>query len=339
MFKIYDTNYSYIGRLDSYKDAYTEEELARGVRRLVFRAPCKPEMYELLQEEFYIETQDYNYIIKEVNYTGNSFFEVRAAADIEEIAGSVFRVFDCFDRSLSLAYEYCLQRTSWVVNYHATNRAGITYQLANTNALEMIYYIANDYQQELWFDTKEKVLHVYDKMGSTLGAYYSNELKLEKLEKQSSTYDFATVLIPIGKDGLTISNINNGHDYLENFQYCDKYIEKIWINEDYDVAEKLRAAAEIYLDEVSQPKASYKLKVSDLGPTVQLGDEIMLVDKIKRIKQKQRVVKLTRFLNQPEEDSLEISNIQEDFARNFVVQQKKIEKQIAYIREVLAQLN
>jgi len=47
-------------------------------------------------------------------------------------------------------------------------------------------------------------------MGKDFGAYYSNELKLKNLKKQSSTYDYATVLIPIGKDGLTIMDINNG---------------------------------------------------------------------------------------------------------------------------------
>jgi phage minor structural protein len=95
------------------------------------------------------------------------------------------------------------------------------------------------------------VLKVYDKMGINLGAYYSNELKLKNLNKQSSTYDYATVLFPIGKDGLTIANINNGKSYIENFTYTDKYIEKIWINEDYDVAERLKAAAEIYLDSIA----------------------------------------------------------------------------------------
>jgi hypothetical protein len=43
----------------------------------------------------------------------------------------------------------------------------------------MLRQIAYDYAQELWFDTKNKVLHIYDKMGQDLGAYYSNELRLK----------------------------------------------------------------------------------------------------------------------------------------------------------------
>jgi hypothetical protein len=51
------------------------------------------------------------------------------------------------------------------------------------------------------------------------------------------------------------------------------------------------------------------LKLSDLGSSVALGDEILLVDKLKRIKQKQRVVKIIKFADAPENDSLELSNL------------------------------
>jgi hypothetical protein len=34
------------------------------------------------------------------------------------------------------------------------------------------------------------------------------------------------------------------------------------------------------------PRASYQVKLTDLGETVKIGDTIILVDKIKQIKQK-----------------------------------------------------
>jgi len=37
---------------------------------------------------------------------------------------------------------------------------------------------------------------------------------------------------------------------------------------------------------------------------VGLGDKVILVDKIKRIKQEQRVVKITRYLREPEKSSV-----------------------------------
>lgn len=338
MYKVYNSDYEFVGYADACHEAFTTETLSTGLKTLCFKVPCIEKYYSMFQEEYYIETEDYDYVIKEVNYDGNKFFEVRAAANIEDIKGSVFMVFDFFEKALPQSYSYCLQNTPWTVVYNSSNNSIVTYQLSNTNALDMIYQIAEDYKQELWFDTKEQILYVYDKMGEDLGAYYSNELKLENLRKQSSTYEYATVLFPIGKDGLTISSINNGIPFIENFSFTDKYIEKVWVNEDYDVAELLKAAAELYLAEIAQPKASYKLKLSDLGARVALGDGVMLVDKIKRIKQQQRVVKIVRYPAAPENDSIELSNLQEDFARDFVKHQKLIQKKINYLTSVVNSL-
>ena len=199
----------------------------------------------------------------------------------------------------------------------------------------MILQIAEDYQQEFWFDTKNKVLKIYDKMGSQFGAYYSNQLKMRQLVKQSSTYDYATVLYPIGKNGLTINVVNNNKSYLENYSYTNKKIEKLFIDEECEVAEILKAKAEAYLDEISVPRASYQVKLTDLGDNIAIGDTIILVDKIKKIKQKQRVVKIVRYWKSPERSQVEISNLQTNFARDFVKSQKKLESEIRYIRQLL----
>lgn len=121
-------------------------------------------------------------------------------------------------------------------------------------------------------------------MGSNLGVYYSNELRLQLLKKYSNTYDYATVLYPFGKDGLTIANVNNGRNYLENYDYTSKYIQKVWVDETIEVPEILKKKATEYLNEIAQPKASYQLLVSEIGDNVNIGDEITLVDKIKRVR-------------------------------------------------------
>jgi phage minor structural protein len=150
----------------------------------------------------------------------------------------------------------------------------------------MIELLAADFEQDLWFDTKNKVLRVYDRMGSEFGAFYSNELRLKRLIKQSSTYDYFTVLHPFGKDGLTIGLINNNRNFLEDFTYSNKYIEKYYVDEEIEAVEVLKAKAEKLLADNCMPKASYKLQLSELGEGVQLGDTIHLVDKLKKIKQK-----------------------------------------------------
>ena len=340
MLKVYNSNYEFLGLLDtSLKDVYTTETLSTGLKTLCFKAPVKDEYIDFLQEENYIETADYSYIIKEVNYQDNTFMTVYCNANIENITGSIFLVFDCFDKNIAQGYEYCLQHSAgWTINYHSMDQSIITYQTTTVSAYEMITQIAYDYNQELWFDTKNKVLHIYDKMGVNRGVWVSNELRLKKLIKQSSTYDYATVLYPFGKDGLTVASVNNGRQYIENFTYSSKYISKIWKNDEITIPEKLLEAAENYLNEIAVPRASYKVSLNELGTDISIGDDITIIDKLKKIKQVQRVVKICRYPFAPEKDTVEISNLQEDFAKTWVKNQKKLQHDIEYIKGVIAAL-
>ena len=339
MIKVYDSNYNFLKLLPSCRNIYTTEILSTGLKTLCFQIPCSDEFLEIIQEENYIETIDYSFIIKELILQDNNFIEVHCAANIEQLTGRVFPVFDCLEMSLSQIYSYCLQKSDWTLDYKSEDFSIATYQQSNTTGYEMILQVAEDYGQEFWFDTKNKVLRIYDKMGSNFGAYYSNELKLKQLVKQSSSYDYATVVYPIGKDGLGIADINNNKNYLEDYTYTNKTIETYFIDEEIEVAEQLKKKAEEYLAQVCMPRASYKLSLSSLGPTVKLGDEIMLVDKLKRIKQKQRVVKIIRFLREPERDSVEISNLQVDFARHFIKGQKEMKEEIVYLKNLYKKLS
>lgn len=338
MIKIYDSNHNFLKLLPSCKDIYTTELLSTGLKTLCFQVPCQDEFFEIIQEENYVETADYSYIIKELILEDNDFMEVRCSANIEDLTGRIFPVFDCLEMSLAQIYQYCLSKSEWVLDYQSIDRSIATYQLPHTTGYEMIKQIAEDYGQEIWFDTKHKVLRVYDEMGSEFGAYFSNELNLKQLIKQSSTYDYATVIFPLGKNGLTIANVNNGKEYLEDYSYSNKTIEKYFIDEDIEVAEILKMKAEEYLANSCVPRASYKLQLASLGDDVALGDIIYLVDKIKRIKQKQRVVKIVRYLREPERSSVEISNLQIDFARTFVEGQKEIKKEITYLKKLYTDL-
>ena len=66
MIKFYDINKNYIGLIDSYKDAYTTETLSTGFKTLCFKIPCVDEMLVFANEENYVETIDYSYVIKEI---------------------------------------------------------------------------------------------------------------------------------------------------------------------------------------------------------------------------------------------------------------------------------
>lgn len=338
MIKVYDYRRRFLFLLDSLKDCRIIEDLELGYKTLVFQVPCTKLNLQSFVEENYVETNDYNYVIKEVNVESNDFFTVYCNPDIEEISGQIFQIFDLFELSLEDGYKYCLSNTvDWDVEYNSIKQTQITYQTKDKTGLEMIRKIAEDNQQEIWFDTKNKVLRIYDRMGKNLGSYFSNELSLKELKKQSSTYNYYTVVYPYGKDGLDISSVNGGKKYLSDYTYTNKQIEKVIVDKNLTYPEDVLRWGQGMLEEYSQPKSSYQLKLSSIEG-VELGDSIMLVDKLKRIKQNQRVIKIVRYPFEPEKSTLDISNIQVDFSRQWKKQQKQWKDDIEYIKEVIENL-
>ena len=337
MIKVYDYRRRFLFLLDSLRDCRIEENLELGYKNLIFQVPCSPTNLQSFVEENYVETSDYKYVIKEVNVQSNDFFTVYCNPDIEDITGQIFEIFDLYQLSLENGYKYCLSKTDWDVEYNSVQNTQITYQTNNKTGMEMIRKIAEDNNQEIWFDTKNKVLRVYDTMGKQLGEYFSNELYLKELKKQSSTYEYYTVLYPYGKDGLDISSVNGGRKYLTNYTYTNKQIEKVLVDKSLTYPEDVLRFGQGMLEEHSQPKSSYQLKLSSIEG-VGLGDTIMLVDKLKRIKQRQRVVKIVRYPFEPEKSTVDISNIQIDFSKQWKQEKKKWKEDIEYIENVIENL-
>lgn len=334
MIKIYDTNHKFLALLDVVNDCYTEETLHTGLRTLSFSAPLTDENIRNLQEENYIETSDYSYVIKEVNIEDNDYISIYCKGNIEALEGNVIFHFDCFETNPENGYKYCVNNTGWTVNYKGKIKTIFTIQEDYKTSYEGIKEIAEKWDQEFWFDTKNKILYVYDfnGMGSQLGAYYSNELDLKLLTKQSNSHDYATVLYPYGKDGLTIKTVNNDKEYIENYTYSSKYIQQVWVDESIEYPDILFDKAKRHLDEIAQPKASYQVSLTKVSNDLQLGDRILLVDKIKRIKQKQRVVKIIRYPFEPERSSIEISNLSPDIIFDILDDRKKVEKELKYLK-------
>lgn len=339
MIKVYDSRGQFLFLLDSLKDWQVMESLEKGYKTMQFDVPCTKLNLESFVEENYIETIDYRYVIKEVRVERNDFFTVYCNPDIEDLIGLNFEVFDLFELNLEGGYNYCLsQAPSWSVEYNSEDNTQITYQDSNKNGFEMIRKIAYKNNQEVWFDTKQKVVKVFDKMGSNRGQFYSNELSLKELKKQSNTYEYYTVLYPYGKNGLDISSVNQGRKYLSDYTYTNKQIEKVLVDESLTYAEDVLRWGQGMLEEHSQPKSSYQLKLMDIGD-VGIGDTILLVDKLKRIKQKQRVVKIVRYPFEPEKSTLDISNIQVDFSQQWKQEKKQWKNDIEYIKNVIENLN
>lgn len=339
MLRIYDTDHNFLKLIDRCKNPYVTSTLETGLKELVFGLPLTDEYLSLAAEENYVETDDYSYVVKEINMSKNDYIYFYCDANIEDLQFNLISVFDAFDISVQQAMAKAIKDTGWKLEYNSNTATTVEYKLAQTTPYELLKQIKEDYDLEIFYDTKEKIVKVYDYMGKDKGNYFSNELKLKLLNRQGQSYDFATVLYPIGKDGITIGTINNGLNLLENYSYCDKYIPRYWVQDDIEHPEQLKMAAEAYLSYVSSPIVSYSVELSALPAGTALGDSITIVDKIKRTKQRQRVVKIINYPFSPEKDKAEISNQIVNFADTFIKYNSDYNKQIEYIKKNLTTLS
>lgn len=339
MLRIYDTEHNFLKLIDRCKNPYVTSTLETGLKELVFGLPLTDEYLSFAAEENYVETDDYSYVVKEINMSKNDYIYFYCDANIEDLQFNLISVFDAFDISVQQAIEKAIKDTGWKLEYNSNTATAVEYKLAQTTPYELLKQIKEDYDLEIFYDTKEKVVKVYDYMGGDKGSYFSNELKLKLLNRQGQSYDFATVLYPIGKDGITIGTINNGLNLLENYSYCNKYIPRYWVQDDIEYPEQLKMAAEAYLSYVSSPIVSYSVELSALPAGTALGDNIIIVDKIKRNKQRQRVVKIINYPFAPEKDKVELSNQIVNFADTFVKYNSDYNKQIEYIKKNLTTLS
>lgn len=196
----------------------------------------------------------------------------------------------------------------------------------NCSAWDVAQQAITTYRCEMVFDSLNKGISVYEKYGEDRGAYFIERLNLKRLQVQSNSYDFATRLIPIGKDGLML-NID-GKNYVENHQYSKKVKTMTWKDERYTDAESLKEDAEAKLDELSKPYRSYTAEIINLVEAVQdeekkeqykevfsiaLGDTVLLISKSTGIRESHRIVKFYEYPLTKEKNKVELANTRLSF--------------------------
>ena len=244
-----------------------------------------------------------------------------SVADIEELAGDI--LLSGLKQNLELVYAPCEKgeyrivagERRWEALKYLVSKGYKDFELAITT-----------YRCEMVFDSLNKGISVYEKYGEDRGAYFIERLNLKRLQVQSNSYDFATRLIPIGKDGLML-NID-GKNYVENHQYSKKVKTMTWKDERYTDAESLKEDAEAKLDELSKPYRSYTAEIINLVEAVQdeekkeqykevfsiaLGDTVLLISKSTGIRESHRIVKFYEYPLTKEKNKVELANTRLSF--------------------------
>lgn len=263
-----------------------------------------------IEDEGYIRTKTDEFVIKSV-VRNTDTTSVTALLNTEELEGKEWEVFESVEQTVQDCLALALAGTGWTVGTcEITKKRTIRQTCVST--WDIIQDVRKTYLCELQFDSINKQIHIYEHLGTDRGVYFMDTLNFTAASITSDTGEFYTRILPIGKDGLKLPE-----EYIENHQYSDKVKTLIWKDERYTVEDSLREDASAKLDELSKPARSYGGSVIDLAAmsggiysvlSYGLGDTITLVLKDYKVRDQQRIVKLTEYPDEPERNTCELAN-------------------------------
>ena len=323
LLELYDRNHKKLANLTGIKSPHIQRTLEYGDETLDFSYPTSGPWLAQLLAECYIRTDRQEYVVKAVEKSSTSAWrKVSCALNIEELEGAPFEGFETVEQTVQAAAEFALEGTGWTVETDAdiTKKRTIRKE-DDTTAWEVVKQIVDTYRVELEIDAVNKRLLFHTRRGQDRGAYFIERLNLRSLGVKTSSYGFYTRLIPIGKDGLHLWR--DGQNYIENHQYSDKVITSIWRDERYTVTAALLEDAQARLDEASTPARAYTAELVDLAAqsdkynalAYDLGDAVLLMSEKTDEREKQRIVKLDEYPDDPLANKAELSNVKQTFAQ------------------------
>lgn len=328
--QLYDESRRRIGNLTGYKERKITTTLDSGDKEMEFKYPNDGKMISYLKEEAYLRTDQDEYVIRSIK-RGEQYLELVAQLNVEELEMAVFPYgFESVEQTVQACLEFAFEDTGWHVGECEITKKRTIRKEDATTAWEVLQSCLSTYRCECKIDSINKIVNLYEQIGSYKGRYFMERLNLRKLTVSSNTYDLYTQIMPIGKDGITIKWL--GKEYLENYQYSKKKKLYVWKDERYTNTSSLIEDGTAKLEEMSKPYVAYEAEVIDLARSnrkyrkildYEIGDSVWIVSKKNGIKELQRIVKIVEYPEEPKKNTVELSNLTKTFAE---LQQEEEEK-------------
>ncbi|WP_415280030.1 phage tail spike protein [Clostridium perfringens] len=319
LLQLYDKNKKKIAALTEYENLCIESILESGDKTLSFYYSLFYKFYDEIEEETYIRTKTDEYVVKAKGGDSNdnkTLFTCKL--NVEELEGTIFDRFESVEQNLVDALNLAIVSTGWRLNSdNCNNRKKRTIRMTNCSSWTIIQKAKKLYDIEFKFDTLNKIIMLFDKIGDDRGIYFIDSLNLRALQVQGNSYGFYTRIIPTGKGGLTIASVNGGKTYLENKQYSNKTLTYYWKDERYTKPESLKEDALEKLNIMSKPFKSYIASTINLAKMngkykdildYNLGDYIYLISNKNKVKDKHRIVKTKEYPQDHSKDTVELAN-------------------------------
>ena len=261
--------------------------------------------------EGYIETKEQNFVIKEITERSDCY-EITCFQDVE-----VFQIFHKQKTYATKSVDFMLNDllpNGWqLINKADARKRTVTGN--DIDGYELIQKIVKTFEVEIIFDNKKKTLTVGNELMQDVGTYFTKELNLQEIFLTSESHELITRIIPIGNDNLGIESVNNGKNYIENTTNSKKIKTLYWEDNRYTNVQSLFEDAQKKLDQLSKFKRTYETKVIDLSKTLQykflqanIGDLVYLINSDTKTKEKFRITKLKRYINETLKNEITLGN-------------------------------
>jgi len=316
MLKLIDGSRAMVALLTELNDYSIESDLTTADKLISFKLPKTVMPRSLLKQEYYLQSATDEYVIKEINYSDEDYYEVFSKLNLDSLRGKVYLTYETESVTLESVLAEITAGTGWTYQLVDANTKLRTLRLTNVSVYQILLECCAVYGCEVWFDTLNHVARFFTRRGQDRGAYVYSDLNLRDRDYQSDTYDLATRLYPFGKDGLSIASVNGGLEYIDNTQYTSKIIERKWVDDRYTNAQSLYDDALTILEVLSKPRVSFRVDVLNLAASrpeysildFQLGDTVRIFDKTNQFTDMQRIVRLVEFPLTPEKNKADFSN-------------------------------
>lgn len=312
--------------IDKAYDVIVKTEMlsrTNGYETLEFKIPFNYSKRDKLFNERRLEVDGRRYIIKLIDDSKSSSNITTITCDAtwyDLSDGELLNHISTAKFTARAAIDEQLVGTGWtsgVIEIETTHQ--FTLNEKNTR-LYNLRYIHKLFGGDMWFDTKNKTVNLYNEMGEKTNNIFKYQRNLSGIKRTIDTRNLITRYTLTGKDGIDISAINNGLPYVENYGYYDQLgiprILKSYEHQDerFTNTAYMKWYMEQWLEQYAFPEVTYQITPAIIREDVDLGDYIYVIDGQLGLEKWLRILAMEENKSEPWKSKYTLENVYADIS-------------------------
>ena len=170
--ELYNDSHEKVCILSGIKDTCITSTLKTGDKEITFEFRRTNRFASSIKEEGYIRTDKDEFVIKQVEPSGE-WFKCTGTLNVEELEGKQYpQGFETVEKTVEQCLSEAVSETGWrVVRCDVTKKRTVRIE-QNCSAWDVAQQAITTYRCEIVFDSVCKEISIYEKYGEDRGAYF-----------------------------------------------------------------------------------------------------------------------------------------------------------------------